>query len=177
MTQDERLEEPVRRAVAYTVAAQDPKGGGWRYATNAEVEDLFAQSFSGYYDTRTDTHVSATSDGSAYLSQLNDIVLFRSLFGDIAYGIDGAHYYSLGLYEDEDSILRVMGTYYHSAEFNTVMSTEYTNSYTSTYSDDTFGVYLVRDIATSVPEPSTWLLMSLGMLGILGAHRRKKTKV
>jgi hypothetical protein len=31
MTGDQRLHEPVRRAVAYTVAAQDPSGGGWRY--------------------------------------------------------------------------------------------------------------------------------------------------
>lgn len=31
MTRDERLEEPVRRAVAYTLSAQDPRGGGWRY--------------------------------------------------------------------------------------------------------------------------------------------------
>jgi hypothetical protein len=31
MTRDPRLEKPVRRAMAYTVAAQDPRGGGWRY--------------------------------------------------------------------------------------------------------------------------------------------------
>ncbi len=31
MTRDTRLREPVRRAVAYTIAAQDPTGGGWRY--------------------------------------------------------------------------------------------------------------------------------------------------
>ena len=31
MTGDERLRDGVRRAVAYTVAAQDPYGGGWRY--------------------------------------------------------------------------------------------------------------------------------------------------
>jgi hypothetical protein len=31
MTGDQQLREPVRRAVAYTVAAQDPAGGGWRY--------------------------------------------------------------------------------------------------------------------------------------------------
>ena len=31
MTGDQHLREPVRRAVAYTVAAQDPSGGGWRY--------------------------------------------------------------------------------------------------------------------------------------------------
>ncbi len=30
MTHDERLREPVRRAIAYTVAAQDSRGGGWR---------------------------------------------------------------------------------------------------------------------------------------------------
>jgi hypothetical protein len=31
MTHDVRLREPVRKAVAYTIAAQDAKGGGWRY--------------------------------------------------------------------------------------------------------------------------------------------------
>ena len=31
MTHDPRLQEPVRRAIAYTVAAQDPRGGSWRY--------------------------------------------------------------------------------------------------------------------------------------------------
>ena len=31
MTRDERLREPVERAIGYTLAAQDPKGGGWRY--------------------------------------------------------------------------------------------------------------------------------------------------
>lgn len=31
MTGDERLRDPVYRAVSYTVAAQDPTGGGWRY--------------------------------------------------------------------------------------------------------------------------------------------------
>ena len=31
MTRDERLLPAVRRAVGYTVAAQDPDGGGWRY--------------------------------------------------------------------------------------------------------------------------------------------------
>jgi len=31
MTGDERLRQPVARAIAYTLAAQDPSGGGWRY--------------------------------------------------------------------------------------------------------------------------------------------------
>jgi hypothetical protein len=31
MTHDTRLREPVRRALAYTIDAQDPVGGGWRY--------------------------------------------------------------------------------------------------------------------------------------------------
>ena len=31
MTHDRRLREPVRRAIGYTIAAQDPRGGGWRY--------------------------------------------------------------------------------------------------------------------------------------------------
>jgi hypothetical protein len=32
MTQDSRLKEPVRRAIAYTLAAQNPTTGGWRYS-------------------------------------------------------------------------------------------------------------------------------------------------
>ena len=31
MTADERLRQPVRRAIGYTIAAQDPAGGGFRY--------------------------------------------------------------------------------------------------------------------------------------------------
>jgi hypothetical protein len=31
MTRDQRLREPLERAIGYTLAAQDPKGGGWRY--------------------------------------------------------------------------------------------------------------------------------------------------
>ncbi len=31
MTRDPRLEEPVRRAIGYTLSAQDPNGGSWRY--------------------------------------------------------------------------------------------------------------------------------------------------
>jgi hypothetical protein len=31
MTHDRRLEEPLRRAIAYTIAAQHPTTGGWRY--------------------------------------------------------------------------------------------------------------------------------------------------
>ncbi|HEY4760662.1 MAG TPA: prenyltransferase/squalene oxidase repeat-containing protein, partial [Thermoguttaceae bacterium] len=31
MTHDSRLEKAVRRAIDFTIAAQDPRGGGWRY--------------------------------------------------------------------------------------------------------------------------------------------------
>jgi len=31
MTHDHRLEQPLRRAIAYTIAAQHPTTGGWRY--------------------------------------------------------------------------------------------------------------------------------------------------
>ena len=31
MTGEKRLEQPLRRAIDYTIAAQDPFGGGWRY--------------------------------------------------------------------------------------------------------------------------------------------------
>src|SRR5262249_11440769 len=31
MTGDKRLREPAQKAINYLLAAQDPKGGGWRY--------------------------------------------------------------------------------------------------------------------------------------------------
>jgi hypothetical protein len=31
MTHESRLREPVERAIRYSIAAQDPRGGGWRY--------------------------------------------------------------------------------------------------------------------------------------------------
>jgi hypothetical protein len=31
MTREPRLREPVERAIRYSIAAQDPRGGGWRY--------------------------------------------------------------------------------------------------------------------------------------------------
>ncbi len=33
MSGDHRLAEPVRRAIGFTIAAQDPSGGGWRYVS------------------------------------------------------------------------------------------------------------------------------------------------
>ncbi|HVX09825.1 MAG TPA: hypothetical protein VHC22_01365 [Pirellulales bacterium] len=39
MTQDERLLPPVRKAIAYTLAAQHPTAGGWRYKAAEPVCD------------------------------------------------------------------------------------------------------------------------------------------
>ena len=39
MTHDERLERPLRRALAYTLSAQHPTGGGWRYKAGDRVGD------------------------------------------------------------------------------------------------------------------------------------------
>lgn len=39
MTGDDRLLEPVRRAIDYTLAAQNPTGGGWRYGVGDPVGD------------------------------------------------------------------------------------------------------------------------------------------
>lgn len=39
MTQDERLLQPVRKAVGYTLASQHPKSGGWRYKPAETVCD------------------------------------------------------------------------------------------------------------------------------------------
>lgn len=39
MTGDDRLQEPVRRAIDYTLSAQNPTGGGWRYGIGDPAGD------------------------------------------------------------------------------------------------------------------------------------------
>jgi len=44
-----------------------------------------------------------------------------------------------------------------------------------TTTDSTFGTWLYKPVASPVPEPSTWLLMGAGLLG-LGWFRRRQAK-
>jgi hypothetical protein len=83
---------------------------GWRFATNAEVEDLFGQLFDGFYETSFDGKywdgTSATGEGE-YADQEEDTHAFHALFGTTLFG--NVLYATRGLYYDENAVVTNMG--------------------------------------------------------------------
>lgn len=153
---------------------------GWSYATNTQVVDLFDQLFSGYYDT---SGLGFSSSGYAganvyagYTDQNSDVDLSQELFG-YTY-INNNFDFSFGFFKDENGKLTLMGTGQfidplYPADSTTVYSPDYINDYAGFIDGHSSnGIYLVRQ-TSSVPEPSSLFLMSIGLLTLFGAVRKK----
>ena len=140
---------------------------GWRHATNPEVEDLFAQSFDGYYDTNA-LGSSYSSEG-AYADQGEDIILFNDLFG-FSFLNPGINQSSFASYKDEDGLVTLMGTYenFYQNHFNYVIGLEFDGEYSETDTGN-YGVFLVR--TSVIPVPPALLLFG-SALASLGWLRR-----
>ena len=143
---------------------------GWRYATNFEVEGMFASLFTNF--------VASNSSGYAYANtysgQHQDVITFRSLFGVSAPSIPD-HYFSYGLYRDENSIVRLLGTEIWNLDRNNVVfGPQYITNYDAAADQPIkwSATYLVRS-ADSVPEAASIYLLTFGLLGLFGAVRRK----
>jgi hypothetical protein len=136
---------------------------GWRHATEAEVEDLFWQSFDGYYETNN-LHYSSTSDG-AYADQAEDVDIFGGLFG-----VTGRR--TVGFYEDDEGFIRLMGALKSSEYSSAVYGMGYDEVYSADYSSAVVGNYMVRTSMSPVPA-AVWLFGS--GLGLLGWFRRRTT--
>jgi hypothetical protein len=141
----------------------------WRFATNAEVENLFAEAFNTYADTDTTKHLATMGNAPSELA--NDAATFQSLFGFYLAGETAA--YTYGLYEDEDGIWRNMGTFRRTGGgYTAVYSTEYTSDYSSSLNgQQSFGTYLVR--TSTVPIPATAWLFGSALIGLVGVGRGK----
>ena len=145
-------------------------GGGWRYATNSEVESLFATLFDGYYEN-TSGLLSDSVAGATYADQTTDINYFQSLFGLTADTI--GYTQSFGLYQDEDDITRLMGVYKSlTTDQDIAVGTEFTAEYNPDLIIPNFGAFIVRG-GVSVTEASSLYLLALGLLGLFGVARRK----
>jgi len=145
---------------------------GWRYATNSEVEGLFAKLFDGFYSTNS-YGASISYDGS-YADQLTDVSQMHALFGRMEHAIYPGLYLSLGYYIDENDMARVMGSVFGpDGDYTEVYGDDFTQfSYNTTDAGPYFGTYLVR--SSVVPVPAAIWFFSSG-LGLLAWFRRRQT--
>lgn len=158
-------------ALGYAEAVAD--NAGWRHATNTEVETLFAELFSGYYDTDAGTtgHGSSDSLDGSYAEQNEDVGAFIPLFG-ITW-MDSGRDYSYGLYEDEGEVLRGTGAFLNpSTPHSRILGLEFVGDYEFGRADgvDEYGVFLVR---ASVPTPPVVMLAPAVALLVWSRRQRR----
>lgn len=172
--------------------------GGWRYATNEEVENIFSQIFDGFYANTpygySSTHPYYASTTPPYANQLADIHAFQSLFGYVQNGSGvTTERFTYGLYGDEyirngyggpGSQVHLLGAYdgslNESAGYNTeVYGPDFisgTSPQSAWYLNFTFAVRAHCEdecdrAVYNVPEPSIAFLMTSGLIAF-GLVRR-----
>ncbi len=157
-------------SIGQSFNSAETENTGWRYATNAEVEGLFATMFEGYYSHRPDDYA-FSQDYTHYSGLVNDASNWWSLFGGVSAN-------SLGMYKDENGIIRTLGVsrYYSSGWF------VYGKNYTKDLSDqadnqlDSYGTLLVRNtdgFDGQIPEPATAFLFVVGLAGLVTSRIKK----
>lgn len=165
------------------------QGGGWRYATNRDVETIFTALFDGFYANSPEGLSYSKFYGSTYSAQDADVSNFAELFGVVTYPNSSA-YLSLGMYLDEDALLKMVGVYNDKLGLTVIYGTEetYDRSQYLTKANAYVGTFIVRDgfiaiepevqiftkipTEVKVPEPSALILLSLGLLS-LGIVKRR----
>ena len=149
------------------------EGGGWRYATDAEVETIFDVLFDGYYSNSQGTAgYSFEGNIDHYADQAEDVANFVSLFG-----ISDTHQYgtySYGLYADENGDIRMMGAAvgHSTGNYSTVYGTDFDYAYSQTDAQDYQGAYLVRSTGAEVPVPAAVWLFGSALFGLVGLSRK-----
>jgi hypothetical protein len=143
------------------------QNSGWRLALNSEIESLFNQAFPTFYNIypANTNYVDATDSG--LVANFND---FQNLFGVHSF-LSNSITNTYGRYIDEDGIHRLMGVSGWN-NTNRIWGLEASSTY-SLSSNDGMGIYLVREDAESVPEPSTLAIFALAIMG-LASRRFKK---
>ena len=175
---------------ALTVANQN-HGSGWRYATQAEVEQLMGSFFPNYSQTHEsgDGGYEYCVEGGCYDAERRQSAdEFYDLFGthraswENAYA-SGVNEYASGFVASPNgataiSVYGITHTYRTSGSARVPSSlTVYMDSYTTPGGAINFsvGTFLVNGPLHVVPVPAAAWLFSSGLIGLVGFARRKKS--
>ncbi len=169
------------------VSSQFGTGGefsGWRYATASELDSLIIN-YGGIAGSGFNLYAEQDESVTGGL-----ISLLGSTFDEYYLNLDGQTYYehtgvnkryTTGILADTISGLN----HYTAKIFNRIPSIIYplpSESYTELKGNIMFyvakskwgGSFLVRDSVAAVDEPASFILMVLGLLGFIVAHRNSK---
>jgi hypothetical protein len=182
------LDLSFTRGVSYNDVATNFNtydGGGWRYATNKEVEDLFNTFFPVFTPNKTSGISNLQSGDSGFSTAVSQASLFENLF--TSYFVDqqyaGDYAGTWGFYMDGSGSIRLMGSaigYEMSCatcpQWVETTPVDAGSTWASGNPYAGFGTYLVRDKNLSaVPVPAAVWLFGSGLLGLVGVARRKQS--
>lgn len=149
---------------------------GWSYAGFQEVEALLSKALANIVINASQSFQQRCANTTqCYSEAVNWQTLFGSMIGARSYQT-----HSFGLYQDQNSVLRMGGSYINGSGsanlYGIDFNVDYTNRFTNS-SDPLYSTFLVKYSSTAketvgVDEPTTLILFSV--LALIHVRRKKQ---